>query len=125
MVTVGQKIFFVEASWHRRNDRGLIPATVILVGRVNYEVQDDTAAWRTITFRRATNLDVSGGQCDGHYYRAYLTKQDYLDEQERKALCLAIRQTTQGPRLDKLTLDGLRQIAVILKEGEDNDYGSA
>jgi len=117
MVFVGQKIFFVETDWGRKSDKVLRTATVIRVGRLNYEVQDDAVSWRTITFRKESNLDVSGRDySDGHFYKAYLSEQEYLDEQERKALSMKIRKTIQD-RLDKLTLEQLRQISAILHQG--------
>jgi len=124
MIEVGQQIFCVESGRQQKPKR-LIPATVIRVGRVNYEVQDDAIAWRQIVFRKKSNLDVGPNQCDGHHYRAYLTEQDYRDEQEYDRLFAQLRDCFEWRIKETFSLEQLREACRVLKlEVNDSEGGN-
>jgi len=128
MIEVGQKIFYLESSG-RQKPKSLFPATVIRAGRTNYEVQDDAKTWRKIVFRKKSNLDVSSNQTDGHYYKAYLAEQDYLDEQEHDRLFAQLQDCFEWRGKEMFSLEQLRKVCRILElkadESEKDKEGDA
>lgn len=113
-IVVGQKVFFRKLSDRQGDDTSLHPGIVRKVGRKYMEVEGVD----TYCNERFDMEDMYARfSMTGHAFaKAYLTEQDYFDEQEYEFRKTAIRNLFAYYSFPKLSLDQIRRIHAILDE---------
>lgn len=112
---VGQKVWLAGVVRHVH--KGLKEQVVVKVGRKYFEVGDHMNDSRTIKFHLDTLRQVIDSS---PWYALYFNEQDYHDEQERYRLQSEIRRAFDHFRSLDFTLDQLRRIHAIIREGKED-----
>lgn len=99
---VGEKVYFYDTYC-----KGMVESTINKVGRKYFYIG---------YFDRKINKNTLVEEKDwGDCVRVFLSKQEYLDDQEKQRLYMKIRETFyKWGSEDKVTLEQLRKIAEIL-----------